>query len=196
MRPRDAPARRSTRRARRPDFVALLYPVITMRDPFAHRDSRTNLLGANPPESLVARMSLETQVTPKTAAGVPRPHRRGHERAAREQPDVLPGAATRGRVRRAHLYERGAHGFGMTRARPDVRVVRDAGSRMMARRLDRRDEGVSRPSLAAACSGWAQGRASGQPAGAWASRGSGRPTSATAPTSIRSSPATIRIRRS
>ena len=29
----------------RPDFVALLYPVVTMKAPFAHADSRRNLLG-------------------------------------------------------------------------------------------------------------------------------------------------------
>src|SRR5205814_2179198 len=29
----------------RPDFVALIYPVITMRNPFAHAGSRENLLG-------------------------------------------------------------------------------------------------------------------------------------------------------
>ena len=32
----------------RPDFVALLYPVVTMQSTFAHADSRKNLLGANP----------------------------------------------------------------------------------------------------------------------------------------------------
>ena len=46
----------------RPDFVALLYPVITMRDPFVHADSRRNLLGATPTETLLDRMSIETRV--------------------------------------------------------------------------------------------------------------------------------------
>ena len=47
----------------RPDFVALLYPVITMREPYAHDASRRNLLGDHPPEALIARLSLESQVT-------------------------------------------------------------------------------------------------------------------------------------
>ena len=37
----------------RPDFVALLYPVVTMEAPLAHADSRRNLLGANPSAALL-----------------------------------------------------------------------------------------------------------------------------------------------
>ena len=43
----------------RPDFVALLYPVITMRPPLAHADSVRNLLGAAPSAALLDRLSLE-----------------------------------------------------------------------------------------------------------------------------------------
>lgn len=47
----------------RPDFAALIYPVISMRDPLAHKGSRTNLLGKDASPSLVDRYSLETRVT-------------------------------------------------------------------------------------------------------------------------------------
>jgi len=50
----------------RPDFVAMLYPVITMKPPFAHMGSRKALLGAEPSEAMVERMSVETQVTAAT----------------------------------------------------------------------------------------------------------------------------------
>jgi acetyl esterase/lipase len=50
----------------RPDFVVLVYPVVTLLDPFAHTGSRTNLLGDDPPESLVKRFSNELHVTPET----------------------------------------------------------------------------------------------------------------------------------
>ena len=43
----------------RPDFVALVYPVVTMTDPFAHRGSREALLGKEPAPGLVQALSLE-----------------------------------------------------------------------------------------------------------------------------------------
>jgi acetyl esterase/lipase len=43
----------------RPDFVALVYPVITLEDPFVHKGSREALLGARPARELVERLSLE-----------------------------------------------------------------------------------------------------------------------------------------
>ena len=45
----------------RPDFVALLYPVITMQPPFVHGGSRRNLLGAAPSPADIERTSLEKQ---------------------------------------------------------------------------------------------------------------------------------------
>ncbi len=49
----------------RPDFMILVYPVITMGEK-GHGGSRTNLLGKQPDEKLVKLFSNETQVTAKT----------------------------------------------------------------------------------------------------------------------------------
>jgi acetyl esterase/lipase len=49
----------------RPDFMILIYPVITMGE-FAHAGSRKNLLGDNPPQELIDLMSNEKQVTRET----------------------------------------------------------------------------------------------------------------------------------
>lgn len=49
----------------RPDFMILVYPVITMGE-LTHGGSRNNLLGPNPPAELVTLLSNETQVTRKT----------------------------------------------------------------------------------------------------------------------------------
>jgi acetyl esterase/lipase len=46
----------------RPDFVALVYPVVTLRDPFAHKGSREALLGKEPRPEVVDELSLETRV--------------------------------------------------------------------------------------------------------------------------------------
>lgn len=53
----------------RPDFMILLYPVITMKKGFTHMGSRNALLGENPSEELIKEFSNEEQVqvdTPPT----------------------------------------------------------------------------------------------------------------------------------
>lgn len=48
-----------------PDFMILIYPVITMGEK-THQSSKDNLLGKNPDEKLVDRFSSQKQVTAKT----------------------------------------------------------------------------------------------------------------------------------
>jgi acetyl esterase/lipase len=43
----------------RPDFALLIYPVITMEDPFVHKASRQALLGEQPAPGQIAQLSLE-----------------------------------------------------------------------------------------------------------------------------------------
>lgn len=50
----------------RPDFVVLLYPVISMKADLTHTGSRINLLGNHPSDDLVKRFSCEEQVTADT----------------------------------------------------------------------------------------------------------------------------------
>lgn len=97
----------------RPDFVALLYPVITMSGTAAHAESRQNLVGAAG-EALAPRLSIETRVT----AGTP-PLFVVHTTEDRSVPienSLLLVAALRqaGVSVESHFYERGAHGFGVT----------------------------------------------------------------------------------
>ncbi len=49
----------------RPDFMVLVYPVITMGEN-THLGSRNNLMGASPPVELIELLSNEKQVTDKT----------------------------------------------------------------------------------------------------------------------------------
>ena len=53
------------RMSSRPDFMILVYPVITM-DSSTHGGSRSNLLGKDPTPELVERFSNEKQVTAET----------------------------------------------------------------------------------------------------------------------------------
>ncbi|HTN08002.1 alpha/beta hydrolase [Agriterribacter sp.] len=50
----------------RPDFMILVYPVISMTDSLGHRGSRNNLLGKNPSPQKIQLFSSELQVTAQT----------------------------------------------------------------------------------------------------------------------------------
>lgn len=50
----------------RPDFMLLLYPVITMDEEYGHMGSRNNLLGAGNKWELAEKYSNERQVTAQT----------------------------------------------------------------------------------------------------------------------------------
>jgi acetyl esterase/lipase len=50
----------------RPDFMVLVYPVVTMKVDYTHIGSRANLLGEDPEEDIVNYYSNELQVTENT----------------------------------------------------------------------------------------------------------------------------------
>jgi len=50
----------------RPDFMVLMYPVVTMNERFTHMGSRNNLLGTNPSPELVDYYSNEKQISVNT----------------------------------------------------------------------------------------------------------------------------------
>jgi len=50
----------------RPDFSVLIYAVISMREDVTHGGSRHNLLGANPSEKSIAKLSCDEHIDAKT----------------------------------------------------------------------------------------------------------------------------------
>ena len=97
----------------RPDFLMLLYPVITMEEPGVHQGSRDALLGPNATAEQRAAFSLENRVTARTP-----PTLLIHTQADTAVPVrnslVFFEALTRAGVpAEMHLFERGAHGMGM-----------------------------------------------------------------------------------
>jgi acetyl esterase/lipase len=54
------------RASSRPDFMILVYPVISMMEPATHLGSRVNLIGEQPTEDLVRHYSNELHVTAET----------------------------------------------------------------------------------------------------------------------------------
>ncbi len=97
----------------RPDFMILVYPVVTMTEPFTHGGSRKNLLGPNPDEKLVDRYSNEKQVTADTPPAFI---------VASSADKVVPAensvnfylALRQAKVpAELHVFEQGDHGFGL-----------------------------------------------------------------------------------
>jgi len=96
----------------RPDFMILVYPVILMDGPHVHAGSRAALLGAAPPAALVARLSLDTQVTPATPPAFL--VHGGTDTSVPAENSLAFFAALRraGVPTELHVYQQGAHGIG------------------------------------------------------------------------------------
>lgn len=99
----------------RPDFVALLYPVVCMEGPNLHKGSRTKLIGAEPTPERIAEFSLER----RARAGMP-PYFFVH---ALDDKGVPPGNSelfaaalkAKGVPAEVLLVATGGHGFGLGR---------------------------------------------------------------------------------
>ena len=96
----------------RPDFMILMYPVISFTEWYTHKGSRANLLGEEPDEILVENLSNEKQVTPETPPTF---------LALADDDKVVPPENSISfylALRKAnvpaemHIYEKGGHGFG------------------------------------------------------------------------------------
>ena len=98
----------------RPDFVALLYPVVTMKAPFAHADSRRNLLGATPSRgarSIGSRSKRTSRPTCRRSSSCTRA--KIDRCRSRTAWCWCARCARSGVPVESHFYERGAHGFGV-----------------------------------------------------------------------------------
>jgi acetyl esterase/lipase len=97
----------------RPDFLILMYPVITMADPSAHAGSRKALIGEHPTPELLALASLEKQVTAATPPTL-LIHTQEDKSVPVENSILFYQALTRAGVpAEMYLFEHGSHGMGM-----------------------------------------------------------------------------------
>ena len=97
----------------RPDFLMLLYPVITLMPPAAHAGSREALLGATAAPDLVRRMSLETRVSPQTPPTL-LIHTQDDGTVPVDNSVMFFQALTRAHVpAEMHIFEHGGHGMAM-----------------------------------------------------------------------------------
>ncbi len=97
----------------RPDFAALIYPVITFKGSVAHAGSRRNLIGEKPDAALVEHLSPELQVTKQTPPAFL--VHTAEDKGVPLENSLLFYQAVRaaGGWAELHLYEKGPHGFGL-----------------------------------------------------------------------------------
>ena len=99
----------------RPDFMALIYPVISFQDNIAHTGSRANLLGKNITLENKNYYSNELNVTANTPTTF-LVHASDDSAVVVANSMVFYGALVRHYVPvEMHLYEKGGHGFGMVK---------------------------------------------------------------------------------
>ncbi len=97
----------------RPDFLILMYPVITMYDPVAHVGSRENLIGTHPTPELTRLMSVEKQVTAQTPPTL-LIQTQEDKTVPVDNSILFFQALTRAHVpAEMYLFEHGSHGMGM-----------------------------------------------------------------------------------
>jgi acetyl esterase/lipase len=97
----------------RPDFLILMYPVITMAEPVAHAGSRTQLIGAHPSPELFNLMCLEKQVTAATPPTL-LIHTQEDKSVPIENSILFFQALTKAGVpAEFYAFEHGGHGMGM-----------------------------------------------------------------------------------
>ena len=96
----------------RPDFMALIYPVVTMKMDYTHKGSRTNLLGDNPSEDLVNKYSNELQVTKNTPPTFIVHAEDDNSVPVENSLQLYKALKDKGIKTEMHLYPYGGHGFG------------------------------------------------------------------------------------
>jgi acetyl esterase/lipase len=105
----------------RPDFVALLYPVVCMDEPNVHMGSRKNLIGVAPTSERIEEFSLEK----RARAGLPPfflVHAKDDKGVPPANSEMLAAALKeKGVPAELLLVETGGHGFGLGRAPESAR---------------------------------------------------------------------------
>lgn len=97
----------------RPDFLMLIYPVISLTDDLTHLGSRNALLGENPSLGKIKEYSNELQVTAATPACF-LVHCKDDDVVKVQNSISFYDALQKNKVpSELHIYEKGGHGFGM-----------------------------------------------------------------------------------
>lgn len=115
----------------RPDFMVLVYPVITFDKEVGHSGSSKNLIGEKPPQGMIDLYSNDKQVTAETP-----PTYLVHAKddpVKIENSYLFEAALKQNNVPVSHTYfEKGGHGYGMINPTSEVRWMDDVEKWMKA----------------------------------------------------------------
>ncbi len=107
----------------RPDFMILVYPVISFSDSIGHLGSRDNLLGKNPPEEKIRYYSNELQVTAQTPPTFLVHAKDDDVVKVQNSLDFYDALKKKGVPAEIYLFEKGGHGFGLNNPTSDVKWI-------------------------------------------------------------------------
>lgn len=104
----------------RPNFMILIYPVITFHNDFTHQGTRKNLLGDSPDPALIEYYSNETQISPSTP-----PAFLVHSSSDKAVPvensiNFFRGLRWAGVPAEMHIFPNGEHGYGLATDDPNI----------------------------------------------------------------------------
>ncbi len=120
---------------RKPDFMVLVYPVISFMDSIGHSGSRENLIGANATESMKVKFSNELQVnrhTPPTFLV----HAKDDGAVNVKNSTLFFEALQRLNIPTGiYLYDKGGHGFGLNNPTSEVKWMEKVKAWMMEQSL-------------------------------------------------------------
>jgi acetyl esterase/lipase len=103
----------------RPDFLVLIYPVITAADSIRHNGSFENLLGKNPSAEKLREYSNELQITSNTPPTF-MVHAKNDPVDVRNTLLFADSLNAKGVFSEVLLYENGGHGFGLVNKTSDI----------------------------------------------------------------------------
>ncbi|MDB5120385.1 MAG: alpha/beta hydrolase [Sphingobacteriales bacterium] len=104
----------------KPDFMILIYPVISFTDSIGHWGSRENLIGKAPAPEKIRLFSNELQVTPKTPPTF-LVHAQDDDVVKVDNSLLFYQALTKNKVlAEMYLYQKGGHGFGLNNPKSSI----------------------------------------------------------------------------
>ena len=105
----------------RPDFMILVYPVISFTDSIGHLGSRDNLIGKNPSQEKIKEYSNELQVRPNTPPSF-LVHAKDDDVVKVQNSIYFYEALKKNNVpAEIYLYDKGGHGFGMNNSTSNIK---------------------------------------------------------------------------
>lgn len=107
----------------RPDFMVLVYPVISFTDSIGHIGSRDNLLGKKPSPEKIKYYSNELQVNAQTPPSF-LVHAKDDDAVPVQNSIEFYNALKKNKVETSmYLYEKGGHGFGLNNSTSQVQWI-------------------------------------------------------------------------